>query len=282
MATSLTPELLKQLQAQFAQSSSGYTPQVPQEFGGQMYQQNVNQGGYAGEGGDGGSFTPYGYTSYEPGATTGDKWSQYDTKGDFTREGILKEDPWLKNLLIAAAGAFGMSQIPVGGLGNVGGVAGPGEAGWGLDLGGGEMFNPAMDSQLANVQGGFTAGGGGVGGGSAGGVSAASPAAGASWTDKLTSLVGGGGSSLLGLGATALGGLAGAQGQNADSSSTRKMDPRLDQPVFGDLIPRAQSLLGQQMSPERQQGYRQMQTMGQSLLGRPIAGNDFERFYGGR
>ena len=316
MATSLTPELLKQLQDYYKQSNSGYSPQGAQEFGGQMYQQNVNQGGYAAEGGDGGSSTPYGFTSYKPGATTGDAWQQFDTKGDFTREGILKEDPWLQNLLMAVGGAVGMSMIPVGmaggSLGSAGALAGdammPGAMGAGgsamstaplaglegyLAAGGATVpgtFNAAMDSQLANAAMGPEALSGYTSAG-AGGVTA-SPIAGAGggssggWMDKLTKLAGGagggGGSSLLGLAASGLGGLAGGQGQEDSSSQTRRMDPRLDQPVFGDLIPRTQSLLGQQMTPERMAGYRQMQTMGQSLLGRPVAGNDFERFYGGR
>jgi hypothetical protein len=290
----LTPELLKQLEEYFKQSSSGYTPQGAQEFGGQMFQQNVNQGGYAGEGGDGGSFTPYGYTSYKPGATTGDKWSQYDTKGEFSRDGVLKK-VGNGDLIAFLATAASLGMLPGGALNNMmgapGGVAGPGEAGWGMDLGGGEMFSPAMDSQLANVQGGFSAGGGGVGGVGGGSVGASAPVAGggggllSGLGDKAAGLIGsvtgGGGSNLMGLASTALGALAGSQGQKGENSSTRTMDPRLDQPVFGDLVPRTQNKLAELMTPERMQGYRNMQSLGTNLLGRPVAENKFNRFYPG-
>lgn len=166
----------------------------------------------------------------------------------------------------------------------------------GLGGAGSATFNAAMDSQLANAAigpealSGYTAAG-------AGGVTASPIASSTSWLDKVTSalsgnggggassllssLTGGSGNSLLGLGATALGGLAGSKPQEAGGSQTRTMDPRLDQPVFGDLIPRTQQLLAQQMTPERMQGYRQMQQQGLSLLGQPVAGNGFNRFYGG-
>lgn len=99
---------------------------------------------------------------------------------------------------------------------------------------------------------------------------------------------GGGGSSLipgvsdkaLGIGATVLGGLAGKEGTPGKSSET-KMDPRLDQFVYGDLLPRAQGLLGQQM-PMAQQYGNQMMQMGSGLLGAGIAPNGFERFTKGR
>lgn len=60
------------------------------------------------------------------------------------------------------------------------------------------------------------------------------------------------------------------------------MDPRLDGPVFGvegGFVPKAQGLLTQQMSPEAQKQWLDMQAKGQSLLGGSIAGNGFNRYY---
>jgi hypothetical protein len=50
--------------------------------------------------------------------------------------------------------------------------------------------------------------------------------------------------------------------------------------VGGGHVPRTQSLLAQQMSPEGQAGWQQMQRQGMNLLNNPIAGNGFSYFAG--
>lgn len=115
----------------------------------------------------------------------------------------------------------------------------------------------------------------GVGAAGAGGAGGATTAA-----SGAASLIPGISDKALGIGATVLGGLAGKEGTPGKSSET-KMDPRLDQFVYGDLLPRAQGLLGQQM-PMAQQYGNQMMQMGSGLLGAGIAPNGFERFTKGR
>jgi len=59
------------------------------------------------------------------------------------------------------------------------------------------------------------------------------------------------------------------------------MDPRLDQYVYGDLMPKVQGLLNTQM-PMAQQAGQQMRQIGGGLLSAPIAGNGFNMFTKGR
>ena len=95
-----------------------------------------------------------------------------------------------------------------------------------------------------------------------------------------TGLLEGLGGKALGLGATALGALAGSQG-TGEQTQEKRMDPRLDQYVYGDLLPQAKGLLAQQM-PLAQQYGNQMMQVGTGLLGAGIAPNGFERFTRGR
>lgn len=97
-----------------------------------------------------------------------------------------------------------------------------------------------------------------------------------------TSLIPGVSNSMLGTGLTALTALSGSQGTEGQTTE-RKMDPRLDQYVYGTngLIPSAAGLLASQM-PQAQQVGQQLNTMGTGLLGRGIAPNGFERFTKGR
>lgn len=108
-----------------------------------------------------------------------------------------------------------------------------------------------------------------------GGVGTAAGAAGAAG-----SLIPGISDKALGIGATVLGGLAGNEGTPGQTAE-RKMDSRLDQYVYGDLLPQAKGLLAQQM-PQAQQYGNQMMQMGAGLLGAGIAPNGFERFTKGR
>lgn len=130
---------------------------------------------------------------------------------------------------------LGFGGTSFGGLGAMGGAFGPG---------------------------GATGAGGGVGGGggSAGGAGGGS-GAGESLIPGMSN------SSLLGMGATALGALGGAQGQNAETSSTRQLPSYLQGPVANDLIPRTQGLLASQM-PAAQAAGDQLLAKGQGLLGR--------------
>lgn len=105
----------------------------------------------------------------------------------------------------------------------------------------------------------------------------------------------------LSIGLTLAGGLLGAGGGGEKQTAERKMDPRLDRYVYGPdnesgLLGGAFGLLQQQaaqgglndlqrqglemqrqflMSPEYSQGYNQMRSLGQGLLGAGVAGNPF-------
>lgn len=91
------------------------------------------------------------------------------------------------------------------------------------------------------------------------------------------SLIPGVSNSMLGAGLTAAGALAGSQGTPGQTSE-RKMDPRLDNYVFGQngVVPMAAGLLSQQM-PMAQQGGQQAFDFGRGLLGRGVAANPFMR-----
>ena len=89
------------------------------------------------------------------------------------------------------------------------------------------------------------------------------------------SLIPGVPNNLLGTGLTALTALSGAQGTEGQTTE-RKMDPRLDQYVYGPngTMPMTASLLQQQF-PMAQQGGQSLFAQGQGLLGRGIAANPF-------
>jgi hypothetical protein len=114
---------------------------------------------------------------------------------------------------------------------------------------------PAWDGAMGAVGGGSAASGGGL----------SSLFGGGSGSGGLSSMLGGN-SNLLGLGATALGALAGGQGQDQSTSSTRAMDPRMDQLFYGDLAQRVQGLLGSD-SPQAKAVAQQLLAAGGGLLG---------------
>lgn len=91
------------------------------------------------------------------------------------------------------------------------------------------------------------------------------------------SLIPGVSNNVLGGAATLLGAAAGSQGTPGQTSE-RKMDPRLDNYVFGQngVVPMAAGLLSQQM-PMAQQGGQQAFEFGRGLLGRGVAANPFMR-----
>jgi hypothetical protein len=181
-------------------------------------------------------------------------------------------------------GALAASPSWTAAGGYAGGAAGTAGSGGG---GSGFTFNPALDSQAANQAMGAEALSGYTGApipsvtvnGVPGGgswldqiTSALTPSPGSTASSALGQLTGGGGSSnLLGLGSSLLGGLSGAQGQQGSASSTRTMDPRLDQPVYGagGLVPLTQQALAGQF-PQAQQYGNQLMSTGSGLVGSQI------------
>jgi hypothetical protein len=168
----------------------------------------------------------------------------------------------------AATGAMASGAGGAGGAaGGAASAAGPGSAGWGMDLGleglAGATPSSGMGATLA---------------GTAGGGLAASGAGGSGWLSSLTNALPSGSSSLLGPAATALGGLAGAQGQESSQSSQRRTDPRVDPYLFGSganpgLLGYTQQQLAQDMSPARQAEAAQLRSTGMGLLSQPVAGS---------
>jgi hypothetical protein len=96
-----------------------------------------------------------------------------------------------------------------------------------------------------------------------------------------SSLLNGAGGKLLGAGATLLGGLSGSQSGQGEGGGR---DPQMNDFLFGakGVNPMAQSLLMQQMTPERQAEWDQMRGKGLSLMSGPVVGNGFNLLYGGK
>lgn len=188
--------------------------------------------------------------------------------GAFLGEGVASGIPaW-----DAAAGLGGAA--PAAGAG-----AGASSGGGGLGTGNGAFLGegvasgvPAWDAAAGLGAAAPAAGAGGSGGGSAatsGTPPPANPYNAGSYlsAENLANLAkSGGASSFLGPAASLIGGLLGSQGQNAESSSTRAMDPRMDALFYGDLAPRAQGLLGDQM-PKAYAAGNQLLSQGSALLG---------------
>jgi len=273
MATqTLNPELLKILKG-LGQSGTYTDPAT-----GMLY-----QGTFSGQGG--GEDTGYltGYTA--SGGPTDVETARADTFGldgnktgnisAYDPKGLMQKEDWMGVLAVLGAtlgggalaagmggGAAGGSGafLGEGALSGVGGwdaalagaspgmggatVAGPGMAGWGADLG---------------------VGSGGVGGGM--GTTLAGTAGGA-----LKAVTG---DKTLATLAALGGGLLGSQGKTKDETTTKTMDPRLNDAVYGPngVVQMAQGLLAKQMAPEYQAGFDQMRNTGLGLLQQPIAGN---------
>jgi hypothetical protein len=204
--------------------------------------------------------------SYGTGSTVGD---MYDASGNFlgtqtfdTKKSAISKAMTAATKLGAAgfigaglAAPFGYGPFAGGGegaLAGVGGYAGDPTA-WGYGvadgLGGGASLGGAAGAAGTAAMGAGAAGGGG-------GV-----------LSTLSGLLGGGGgSSWLGPLATLAGGLMGSQGQEASTSSTRAMDPRMEALFYGGLAPGAMGLLESQMGPASKAG-NQMLQFGSGLLG---------------
>lgn len=280
---SLTPEILQALMA----NGGGYTtpdgmyfaPRLETSYNG-MDNQNTQQTGYYGGYLDPTDFTlnhlrPYGIYDKSGKLTGTGAWSQTD-------ESDLE---FFAPALLAAAAGVGASML--GGLG--GAAAGSGELVNGAFLGEGMASGiPAWD--LAATNAGLSLGvptgalqtvqtGSEAAAGSKALAQSLAPYA-STATGTGASLLSGIGDKALGIGATVLGGALGSQG-TPDRTQEKKMDPRMDQFVYGELMPKVQGLLNSQM-PLAQQAGDQMRMVGSGLLGQPIAPNGFERFTRGR
>lgn len=182
--------------------------------------------------------------------------------GGFVGEGALSGVPaWdAAGSTLGTTGAMGAGGAGLSSAG--GGAAAQASA---------PAFNAAADSQLANAAIGPDALSGYTGAGSSLGLPTANPAGG--FLDSLAGKVGNMGSmDWLKLGGTALGALGGSQGVQGTNSTASRMDPRLDGPVYGQLVPAAQGLLANQM-PQVMQAGQGMVNAGTGLLSQPIAGN---------
>ena len=85
---------------------------------------------------------------------------------------------------------------------------------------------------------------------------------------------------LAGVAATIAGGAAGAGGGGSGGQQNR-MDPRMDEFVYGDLLPRVRGLLDSQ-SPMALDAQKRLMQTGSGLLSINPAGNGFDRFTKGR
>jgi hypothetical protein len=130
---------------------------------------------------------------------------------------------------------------------------------------------PSAFLQGAGITGGGTGAAGALTGGSA-------------LTNVLAGGAGAGLGGLLGPAATLLGGLAGAQGQDAEQTTKRDIPDWLKPYITGEngLLAQANSLLQKQMAPGYLAGYDQMRSAGQNLMNTPQVGNGFSRFFPGK
>ena len=259
--------------------------------GGNIYTPTWVPGGTT-EANDGG-YTFAGYNAIPEGWKFGDMAQQYDAQGNRTGEwATTAPDLWDKlgpGLAMSLIGYSGLQGL-MGGMGF--GDAGAAAAGAGGDLVNGAFLGegmasgiPAWDLAATNA-----------------GLSLATPAGAIMQNSPMSlipesampgtvtgyagptfggaaaaSLIPGVSNSMLGAGLTAAGALAGKEG-TPGKTSERKMDPRLDNYVFGQngVVPMAAGLLSQQM-PMAQQGGQQAFDFGRGLLGRGVAANPFMR-----
>jgi hypothetical protein len=232
-----------------------------------------------------------------------DKKSQfgsYDLSGnhkmDFMndpKDGLTFQQ-WALMMGAALAGGYGLNAALGGAAGGAGG------AGYGIVGGATEpAASLAMGSGAGGASGGAAMGaaGGAAGAGGVGTMPYLTPLStsiadvGALPTMSAGSGIGGAAAGLMdkygGAAATALGALAGSQGQKKEETTSKQMDPRMDPYIYGNkdqrgLLQYAQSVLDRQMSPGYLQGYEDMRNVGRGLLGQPVAGNGFNKFFPGR
>lgn len=211
----------------------------------------------------------------------GTGWDRYSKDGQYLGSGQysgLKDSsaaPWMgAGMMLGGIGAtmYGLGGAAAAGAGAAegagAGVAGAGEiaAGNGAFLGEGVASGiGGWDAAAWAAAGGSPLAAGAAGAGLGAGAGAAAGGA-------ASSLIPGISNSVLGAGASVLGGLLGGQGQSADQSTTRQLPGYLQGPVANDLIPRTQQMLGNQMSAANTAG-NTMLTQGMGMLNAPVAGN---------
>lgn len=292
MATNIDPSILEWMRKQ--QGGSGYVSPGTMDLGGQRYQATYAPPTNYGADGIGQTQSIESILGYDPNKTqTGDSFNVYNPDGSFSNASQFKPDRSMQDLMMFLAAAGGMAALPGGafsstfgqgtmatqagldGVGNAAGFIGEGATsgipawdGAGASLGqNGGFLGEGVSSGVPAWDGA----GAGTGGASFGG--AATKAA----TTAGASLIPGVSNSMLGTGLTALTALSGSQGTEGQTTE-RKMDPRLDQYVYGPngTIPMTAGLLQQQF-PMAQQGGQSLFNMGQGLLGRGIAANPFTK-----
>jgi hypothetical protein len=179
-----------------------------------------------------------------------------------------------------------LANAAAGGAAGVGGAA----AGNSIGTGGGFVGEGASsgigawDGALANASGasGMGAGAAGSGGGTPPPANPYASGTGGMGGSLQNILNGGGGmNDWLGLATTALGAYGGAQGQDASTSSTRALDPRMDALFYGDLAPRTQGLLAGQMGPATAAGGA-LTSKGMGLLGQTAPNTPTNPYLQGR
>jgi hypothetical protein len=260
--------------------------------GGLMYQRTDQFGGPGGEAGYGQDLGFGGALSYDPNKTNpGDEYSVYDKSGQYTNTGQFKDmsglDPLLLAFLAAAGGmAFGLPALMGAEAAGAGaGVSGAAFGDAGLMYGGAD----------AAAAGSLGAGGAGAGAGAAGAASATmAPMQGLTLSElglsggPLSTMAGVGGTSalggLLGPAATLLGGLAGAQGTDAEQTTKKDISDWLKPYITGEngILAQTNNLLQKQMAPGYLAGYDQMRTLGTNLMNTPMVGNGYSKFFMGQ
>jgi len=231
----LTQEQINQLIAGY----QGATPEQLAQMGGMYRDPTTGQGIQANAAGrydpSVGDYVAGPTTEYmvsAPGATraASSPFDRYSTSGQYTGTGnyapatdINKEFLKYAAALAATGAAGGMFNGGIGGAT----TANPAAAGG---------FNAAVDSQLANAALGGEALAGYTGAGavtpSLGGA-AGSAASGGGLLSSLTNSLPSGLTSLVGPAVTAVGGLLGSKPQEQSQTSTRSIDPRFDNAIFG-------------------------------------------------
>lgn len=294
MATNLTPQQLAELQRLFSTpvgngNDNAYMPNTV-DYDGQSWKRD-DTGGFVGTGPLSGN-NEYHYTNYgADGAQTAEgdaRMSDWDplTYALMATAGLVGG-----GLMMGGPGAFGFGG-GAGGAGAAGSLAGDAFLPGALGVDGAAMSTgalPGLEGYLAAGSAGGAAGGG-TGGLLAGdatmpgqlGVNGANMSSAAlpgleGYVTGSTGLLGSIGKNALGLGATAIGGLLGAQGQKSEQSTAKDI-PEWLKPFVNKQLGYAGGLLDKQMAPGYMQGYDDMRSVGQGLLNQPIAGNGFAQF----
>ena len=273
----------------------GLSPNSHMTDGGLTYHAYAMNPGPSGEAGAGQEYASPtgGFYAYDQNKSeAGDPLSWYGSDGAYSHEGQIRDMSGLDPLLLAfLAAAGGMAAFLPGGFaaGAAAGSGGAGAAGasgaapgFSTLPGGGFSFG-AVDATA--IPGWATAGGaaGGAAGAAAGGGTSTMPSLAMPNAPALAETVpaafsGAGGSGLTGLLqshggllASALGAASGAQGQEESSTASKSVPDWIKNFYVGNngLLPMAQNLLTQQMSPERMAQVDLIRNLGMGLMQTP-------------